>query len=76
MGIRTDIIRALQERFSNSSMQVDSQTGSIAFSSDVLFRYNSSVLTENSKETLQEIIPMYLGVLLQDNFRPYIAEII
>ena len=76
VGIRTDIIRALQERFSNSSMQVDSQTGSIAFSSDVLFRYNSSVLTENSKETLQEIIPMYLGVLLQDNFRPYIAEII
>ena len=76
VGIRTDIIRALQERFSNSSMQVDSQTGSIAFSSDVLFRYNSSVLTENSKETLQEIIPMYLGVLLQDNFRSYIAEII
>lgn len=76
VGIRTDIIGELQSRFSNSSMKVDAQTGSITFSSDVLFRYNSATLTEQSKETLREIIPMYLGVLLQDNFRPYIAEII
>lgn len=76
VGIRTDIIGELQTRFSNSSMKVDAQTGSITFSSDVLFRYNSATLTEDSKKTLKEIIPMYLGVLLQDNFRPYIAEII
>lgn len=76
VGIRTDIIGELQNRFTNSSMKVDPQTGSITFSSDVLFRYNSSTLTEDSKKTLKEIIPMYLGVLLQDNFKPYIAEII
>ncbi len=76
IGIRTDIIGELQTRFSNSSMKVDAQTGSITFSSDVLFRYNSATLTSESKATLKEIIPMYLGVLLQENFRPYIAEII
>lgn len=76
VGIRTDIIGELQTRFSNSSMKVDPQTGSITFSSDVLFRYNSATLTSASKTTLKEIIPMYLGVLLQDNFKPYIAEII
>lgn len=76
VGIRTDIIGELQSTFSNSTMKVDAQTGSITFSSDVLFRYNSATLTEDSKNTLKEIIPMYLGVLLQDNFRPYIAEII
>lgn len=76
VGIRTDIIGELQNRFTNSSMKVDPQTGSITFSSDVLFRYNSATLTEESKKTLTEIIPMYLGVLLQDNFKPYIAEII
>lgn len=76
VGIRTDIIGALQSTFNNSSMTVDAQTGSITFSSDVLFRYNSSTLTTESKETLQEIIPMYLGVLLQDQYRDYIAEII
>ena len=76
IGIRTDIIGELQTRFSNSSMKVDAQTGSITFSSDVLFRYNSATLTPESKTTLKEIIPMYLGVLLQENFQPYIAEII
>lgn len=76
VGIRTDIIGELQTRFDNSSMKVDAQTGTITFSSDVLFQYNSARLTAESKETLQEIIPMYLGVLLQDSFRPYISEII
>lgn len=76
VGIRTDIIKALQATFSDSSMKVDSQTGSITFSSDVLFRYNSSMLTEQSKETLKEVIPAYLSVLLQDQYRNYIAEII
>lgn len=76
VGIRTDIIGALQSAFSNSTMKVDAQTGSITFSSDVLFRYNSALLTAQSKETLQNIIPRYLDVLLQDQFRDYIAEII
>ncbi|MDE7016831.1 MAG: OmpA family protein [Lachnospiraceae bacterium] len=76
VGIRTDIIGALQTAFNNSSMKVDAQTGSITFSSDVLFRYNSSTLTADSRETLKNVIPMYLDVLLQDQFRSYIAEII
>lgn len=76
VGVRTDIIRALQESLNGSSMTVDAQNGSITFSSDVLFRYNSAVLTENSKNILRDVIPTYLSVLLQDNFRPYIAEII
>ncbi len=76
VGIRTDIIGALQSAFNNSGMTVDAQTGSITFSSDVLFNYNSAVLTAESKETLREIIPMYLGVLLQEQYREYIAEII
>lgn len=76
VGVRTDIIRALQESLDGSSMMVDAQNGSITFSSDVLFRYNSAVLTENSKNTLREVIPTYLSVLLQADYRPYIAEII
>lgn len=76
VGIRTDIIGALQKAFQNSNMKVDAQTGSITFSSDVLFQYDSDTLTTESKETLREIIPMYLEVLLQDEYREYIAEII
>ena len=76
VGIRTDIIGELQSKFNNSSMSVDSKTGSITFSADVLFSVDSAELTNSSKQTLREIIPMYLGVLLQDNYMEYIAEII
>lgn len=76
VGIRTDIIGALQSAFNNSAMSVDAQTGSITFSSDVLFKYNSAALSDDSRSTLKEIIPMYLDVLMQDQFREYIAEII
>lgn len=76
VGVRTDIIGELQTKFNNSSMKVDAQNGSITFSSDVLFQYGSANLTNASKATLSEIIPMYLDVLLQDQYRDYIAEII
>lgn len=76
VGIRTDIIGELQSKFNNSSMSVDAQTGSITFSADVLFGVDSAALNQTSKQTLREIIPMYLGVLLQDNYMEYIAEII
>lgn len=76
VGIRTDIIGALQDTFNDSSMKVDAQTGSITFSSDVLFKYNSATLTPVSQASLREIIPLYLDVLLQDQYRNYIAEII
>ncbi len=76
VGIRTDIILALQSTFNDSSMKVDVKTGSITFSSDVLFRYNSATLTSESQQVLKAAIPVYLGVLLQDQYRDYIAEII
>lgn len=76
VGIRTDIIGELQSKFNNSSMSVDPQNGSITFSADVLFSVNSTSLNNASKESLREVIPMYLGVLLQDNYMEYIAEII
>jgi len=76
VGVRTDIIGALQSAFNNSSMSVDAQTGSITFSSDVLFGYNSATLTETSRATLKDLIPRYLDVLMQEQYSEYIAEII
>lgn len=76
VGIRTDIIGALQGAFNNTGMKVDAQTGSITFSSDVLFQFGSYALTTESKAVLKEMIPKYLEVLLQDQYSGYIAEII
>jgi len=76
IGIRTDIIGELQKKFDDSSMKVDAQTGSITFSSDVIFEYGKANLTSASTNSLREIIPIYLDVLLQDAYKDYIAEII
>ncbi|MCR5338805.1 MAG: OmpA family protein [Lachnospiraceae bacterium] len=76
IGIRTDLIGELQNQFNNSTMAVDAQTGSITFSSDVLFSVDSSTLTASSKKELSEVIPKYLSVLLQDSYRENISEII
>ena len=76
VGVRTDIIGKLTERFDDSNMVVDKQNGSIVFSSDVLFKTGSSQLSDKSKDVLSESIPKYLGVLMQDEYKDYIAEII
>lgn len=76
VGIRTDIIGELQSKFNNSSMRVDPLNGSITFSSDVLFDYGKSTLTDSSRQALKDIIPVYLDVLLQDAYKDHIAEII
>lgn len=76
VGIRADIIGELQSKFANSTMKVDPQTGSIVFSSDVLFDYGRATLTKKSQDTLRSVIPTYLDVLMQDQFKDYIAEII
>lgn len=76
VGVRTDIIGKLTEQFDDSNMVVDKQNGSIVFSSDVLFKTGSSQLSDKSKDILSESIPKYLGVLMQDEYKDYIAEII
>ncbi|MCR5100387.1 MAG: OmpA family protein [Butyrivibrio sp.] len=76
VGIKTDLIGELQSAFNNSKMEVDAQTGSITFSSDVLFAYNDEELTEDSEKTLAEVIPKYIQVLLQDAYIDNISEII
>ncbi|MCR4897433.1 MAG: OmpA family protein [Lachnospiraceae bacterium] len=76
VGIRTDLIGELQSAFQNSKMEVNAQTGSITFSSDVLFGFDSTELTKASKTELSEVIPKYLTVLLQDRYRSEISEII
>ena len=56
VGIRTDIIGALQSKFNNSSMSVDAQTGSITFSSDLMFAFDSDELNEASQKSLKEVM--------------------
>ncbi len=75
LGIRQSIIDALKKQFSGDDLKIDSQTGSIVFDADLMFEFNSYALSTEGKAFLTEFLPQYFGVLLNDEFSPYVAEI-
>ena len=78
VGVKSDIIKALQAEFQNSdlSVKVDPQTGAITFDAGIFFSVGSAGISEDGDVFLQEFVPQYLSVLLGDTFRDQIAEII
>lgn len=78
VGVRSDLIKALKEEFADSafSVEVDEQTGAIKMPSKLLFDTNQFKLKKEGKDFLKKFLPEYFGILLGDDFSPYIAEII
>lgn len=78
IGIKTEIIRELTDMFKEKGINVipDQQTGAISFDSSVLFGYGSAKVTKEGKEILKSIFPTYVSVLLDDQYREYISQII
>ena len=78
LGIKREIIEKLHDAFVDSGMQVqlDHKTGSITFSSSILFKFDSDKLTEDGKKFLNSFAPKYSAVLLNEHFQAHISEII
>lgn len=78
VGLKTRIITSLSDalRAANISAQVDPTNGSIALKSDVLFETNKFELTDRGKAFVDRFLPVYLNVLLGDDYRQYVSEII
>ena len=78
IGVRSDLIEALKDEFQNSNLKisVDEQTGSITFDSSILFDYNEDELKPNGEAFLSEFLPRYVSVLLSDDYKDYISEIL
>lgn len=78
VGLRTKIIVALSEalKANNITAMVDPATGAIALESDVMFDTGKSTLSAAGKRSIDEFLPVYLNVLLSDEYRPYVSEII
>ncbi|MFY0544960.1 OmpA family protein [Brevibacillus sp. H7] len=78
VGVKTRIIKELVKVFQDSDldMQVDPQTGAIRFSGGVFFATNSSEISPTGKQYLEKFIPKYIGILLSDQFRNEISQII
>ena len=78
IGVRSEIAEALKKEFDDTSLgvRVDPQTGAIAFDSSIMFDFNDAELKPEGTDFLKQFVPRYLSILLQDDFRDYISEII
>jgi outer membrane protein OmpA-like peptidoglycan-associated protein len=78
VGVKSDIIRELVKAFkdSNLNMEVDQQTGAIRFSGGVFFEKSSSEVSPTGQQYLAQFIPEYIGILLSDQFRNEISQIV
>ncbi len=78
VGVKAQIVQQLSSalRKSGIDVSVDEQTGAIALPSQMLFTTNSATLSEGGQRYLRNFLPVYLDVLLSDEFRTYVAEII
>lgn len=77
IGVRGQLIDGLNSRLTENEIQIqaDRTTGAIAFESTILFAKDSNELSEEGKIFFRKFMPVYLEVLLQPDFRDYIAEI-
>ncbi|MBQ3791271.1 MAG: OmpA family protein [Lachnospiraceae bacterium] len=78
IGVRSALVEALKKEFDDSGLElaVDEQTGAITFQSSILFSYSQSQLKASGKEFLDEFLPRYAAILLGDEYRDYVSEII
>ena len=78
LGVRTRIVQELSAQLASAriSATVDEKTGDIVLDSSLMFETGSSTLKAEGLAQLNRLIPVYLGVLLQDEYRDYVAEII
>ena len=78
IGVKADVIEALKNEFSknNINVDIDAQTGALTLEASVMFDYDQPELTDAGKQALEQILPIYCKVLLQDDYMKYLAEII
>ncbi len=78
VGVKAQIVQQLSSalRKSGIDVSVDEQTGAIALPSQMLFTTNSATLSDGGQKYLRRFLPVYLDVLLSEDFRTYVAEII
>ena len=78
VGVRTQIVSELSSALTASGLKatVDPTSGDITLDSTVFFETASSTIKEDGKTMLNQFIPVYLSVLLQDKYKDYLGQII
>lgn len=78
VGVRVNIVKSLADALQNAGVKanVDPKTGAIALDATVLFDLGQSELKDSGKAVLDQFVPVYLGVLMQEENLRNISEII
>ena len=78
IGIRTAMIQDLSASLSSANLKaaVDPNTGDIMLDSAVFFETGRAEIRQEGKDLLDRFIPVYLDVLLRDEYSEYLGEII
>ena len=78
IGIRTAMIKDLSSSLSAADLKaaVDPNTGDIMLDSAVFFETGRAEIRQEGKDLLDRFIPVYLDVLLRDDYTDYLGEII
>lgn len=78
IGVKADVIEALKQEFASNdiSVQIDETSGAMVMDASVLFDYDETELTEEGQNVLSSVLPIYCNVLMQEEYFPYLAEII
>lgn len=78
VGFRETIVRELSNKFKSSDLMInfDENTGAISFSGEVLFETGSAQIRPEFKKMLRDFIPEYVGVLLNEQNKGNISQII
>lgn len=78
IGVKADVIEALRNEFTSHDINVDidAQTGALLLDSNVMFNYDDTSLLEEGEAVLSQVLPIYCQVLLGEEYRDNVAEII
>ncbi len=78
VGIRPKIISDLSSALNKNHIDatIDKKTGDIKLKSYVFFDTNKFNIKQSGIELLNRFLPVYLGVLMQKEYKNYVAEII
>ena len=78
VGVRTQIVSELSSALTASGLKatVDPNSGDITLDSAVFFETASYTIKADGQAMLDQFVPVYLSVLLQDKYKDYLGQII
>ena len=78
IGVKAEVIEALRREFAANdvNVKIDEQTGALMLDSNVLFAYDDVELSGEGQDILRQVLPIYCSVLLSDQYRPNVAELL